>query len=284
MTGRLRDKVAFITGVGRGQGRSHALRLATEGAEIIGIDVPGPIDNLTYPLATQDDLDETARLIEDLGRRAVLRAADVRDRRAVDAVLAEGVAELGHLDVVVANAGICPIGDNPPQTFLDVVDVNSTGTINTFAAAYPYLGDGASLIAIGSVAGLMAGAVDKPAAGPGGAGYGHSKRAIAQLVRDLSVQLAARGIRVNAIHPSNVDTDMLHNASMYRMFRPDLPDPTRDDAALAFPAMHAIPVPWVDPADVSHAVVYFASDESRYVTGQQLKIDAGAIAKALPNI
>ncbi|WP_054815024.1 mycofactocin-coupled SDR family oxidoreductase [Nocardia arizonensis] len=284
MTGRLDGKVVFITGVGRGQGRSHALSMAKEGADIIGVDVPQPMDNLTYPMATQEDLDETARLIKEVGRDAVLHAADVRDRAALEAVLAEGVARFGRLDVVVANAGICPLGQTPPQTFLEVVEVNLVGAINTFAAAYPHIGDGASLIGIGSVAGLLSGAVDNPASGPGGAGYGYSKRAIAQLVRDLSVQLAPRGIRVNAIHPSNVDTDMLHNDSMYRMFRPDMAEPTRDDAALAFPALHAMPLPWVDPSDVSNAVVFLASDESRYITGMQLKVDAGAIAKASPNI
>lgn len=282
MAARLAGRVAFVTGVARGQGRSHAVRLAEEGADIIGVHLPRPVGNMTYPLATQEDLDETVRLVEITGRRIVARAADVRDRTALDEAVAAGVEALGRLDVVVANAGVCPLGQNPPNTFLDVVDVNLVGLINTFNAAYPHLDDGASLIAIGSVAGLTPGAVDNPATGPGGAGYGYSKRAIAQLVQDFSILVAPRGIRVNAIHPANCDTDMLQNDAMYRMFRPDLESPTKDDAALAFPLMNAIPVPWVEPIDVSNAVVYLASDESRYVTGSQLKVDAGAIAKAVP--
>ncbi|MEO9328087.1 MULTISPECIES: mycofactocin-coupled SDR family oxidoreductase [Gordonia] len=282
MAARLAGRVAFVTGVARGQGRSHAVRLAEEGADIIGVDLPRPVGNMTYPLATQEDLDETVRLVEITGRRIVARAADVRDRTALDEAVAAGVEALGRLDVVVANAGVCPLGQNPPNTFLDVVDVNLVGLINTFNAAYPHLDDGASLIAIGSVAGLTPGTVDNPATGPGGAGYGYSKRAIAQLVQDFSILVAPRGIRVNAIHPANCDTDMLQNDAMYRMFRPDLESPTKDDAALAFPLMNAIPVPWVEPIDVSNAVVYLASDESRYVTGSQLKVDAGAIAKAVP--
>lgn len=282
MSARLTGKTAFVTGVARGQGRSHAVRLAEEGADIIGVDLPRPVDNMTYPLATQDDLDETVRLVEKTGRTIVTHAADVRDRAALDQAVAAGVEALGPLDIVVANAGVCPLGQTPPNTFLDVIDVNLVGVVNTFNAAYPHLRDGASLIGIGSVAGLTPGAVDNPATGPGGAGYGYSKRAIAQLVHDFSILVASRGIRVNAVHPANCDTDMLQNDAMYRMFRPDLETPTKDDASLAFPVMNAIPVPWVEPIDVSNAVVYLASDESRYVTGSQLKVDAGAIAKAVP--
>lgn len=282
MSARLAGKVAFVTGVARGQGRSHALRLAEEGADIIGVDLPRPVENMTYPLASQEDLDETVRLVEKTGRSIITQAADVRDRSALDDAVAAGVEAFGHLDIVVANAGVCPLGQTPPNTFLDVVDVNLVGLINTFNAAYPHLSDGASLIGIGSVAGLTPGAVDNPATGPGGAGYGYSKRAIAQLVHDFSILVAPRGIRVNAVHPANCNTDMLQNDAMYRMFRPDLESPTKDDASLAFPMMNAIPVPWVDPLDVSNAVVYLASDESRYVTGSQLKVDAGAIAKAVP--
>ncbi|WP_232715434.1 mycofactocin-coupled SDR family oxidoreductase [Gordonia metallireducens] len=282
MSARLAGKVAFVTGVARGQGRSHAVRLAEEGADIIGVDLPRPVENMTYPLASQEDLDETVRLVEKTGQSIVTRAADVRDRAALDEAVAAGIEAFGHLDIVVANAGVCPLGQTPPNTFLDVVDVNLVGLINTFNAAYPHLGDGASLIGIGSVAGLVPGSVDNPATGPGGAGYGYSKRAIAQLVQDFSILVAPRGIRVNAVHPANCDTDMLQNDAMYRMFRPDLESPTKDDASLSFPVMNAIPVPWVDPLDVSNAVVYLASDESRYVTGSQLKVDAGAIAKAVP--
>lgn len=279
MSGRLEGKVAFITGVARGQGRSHALRLAEEGADIIGVDLPNPIDNLTYPMATQDDLDETIKLIENAGRKIYAKGADVRDRAALDAVLAEGVKELGGINIVVANAGICPMGAAPVSQYLDVVDVNLGGVVNALNAAFPHLQDGASLIAIGSIAGIMSGAVDSPATGPGGAGYAFSKRSIAQLVHELAILLAPRSIRVNAVHPTNCNTDMLQNETMYKMFRPDLEAPTAEDAGLVFPLLHALPTPWIDPADVSNAIAFLASDESRWITGQQLKIDAGAIVK-----
>ncbi len=282
MAGRVAGKVAFITGIARGQGRGHAVRLAEEGADIIGVDVPGPIDNMTYPLATQKDLDETNSLVEKLDRRIVARAADVRDKQAVRAVVDAGVAELGRLDIVVANAGICPLGPLPEQAYLDVVDVDFVGVLNAFSVALPHLTDGASMMATGSVAGLIPGTVDNPATGPGGAGYGFAKRAIAQLVREFAVILAPRKIRVNAIHPTNVDTMLLHNDPMYKIFRPDLEHPTAEDAALAFPAMQAMPIPFMDPVDVSNAVLFLASDESRYVTGLQMRVDAGSVPKQVP--
>jgi SDR family mycofactocin-dependent oxidoreductase len=279
MAGRVEGKVAFITGVARGQGRSHAVRLAEEGADIIGIDVPDPIENLTYPNATQEDLDETVNLVEKLGRRIIARAGDVRDKKAVQAVVDEGVRELGRLDIVVANAGICPLGPLPEKTYLDVVDVDFVGVLNAFNTALPHLQDGASLMATGSVAGLVPGTVDNPATGPGGAGYSFAKRAIAQLVREFALVLAPRKIRVNAVHPTNCDTMLLHNDPMYKIFRPDLENPTADDALIAFPAMQAMPIPWIDPVDISNAVLFLASDESRYITGLQLRVDAGSVPK-----
>jgi SDR family mycofactocin-dependent oxidoreductase len=282
MTGRVAGKVAFITGIGRGQGRSHAVRLAEEGADIIGVDVPDHIDNLTYPMSTQDNLNETIGLIEKLDRRIVARKADVRDRAALAAVVAEGVSELGRLDVVVGNAGICPLGPLPPRSFLDTFDVDFVGAYNAIMVSYPHLQDGASIILTGSVAGMIPGTVDNPANGPGGAGYGLAKRTIAQLVHDLSVALAPRMIRVNAVHPTNVNTDLLHNDPMYKIFRPDLESPTAEDALLAFPAMQAMPIPFIEPRDVSEAVLFLASDESRFVTGLQLRVDAGSVPKQTP--
>jgi len=282
MAGRVEGKVAFITGVARGQGRSHAIRLAEEGADIIGIDVPAHIDDMPYPTATQDDLDETVRLVEKLGRRIIARPADVRDRGAVAAAVDEGVRELGRLDIVVANAGIAQVGPRPPRAFLDTFDVNFVGVHNAIMAAYPHLPDGASIVATGSVGGMIPGTIDNPAAGPGGAGYALAKRTIAQLVHDLSVALAPRKIRVNAVHPTNVNTHLLLNEPMYKVFRPDLEKPTVDDAMVAFPAMQAMPIPFIDPVDVSNAVVFLASDESRYVTGLQLRVDAGSVAKQTP--
>ena len=278
MTGRMEGKVAFITGAARGQGRSHAVRLAQEGADIIAVDLCAQIDSVAYKLATDADLTETARLVEALDRRVLTRVADVRDRSQLAAAIEAGVAELGHLDVVVANAGISPLGpDVPTVGWLDTVSVNLVGVINTIDAAYPHLGPGASIICTGSMASLLAGSVDNPTAGPGGAGYAHAKRAVARLVHDLALALAPQSIRVNAVHPGNIDTEMLHTEAMYKLFRPDLENPTREDALPAIGGMHKMPVTLIDPIDISEAVLYLASDAARYVTGLQLKVDAGAL-------
>ncbi|MGW2824316.1 mycofactocin-coupled SDR family oxidoreductase [Streptomyces sp. NPDC001443] len=280
MSGRVEGKVAFITGAARGQGRSHAVRLAQEGADIIAVDLCQDIDSAHYPLSRDADLAETARLVEALGRRIVARRADVRDRPALAEAVRAGVGELGGLHIVVANAGIAPVGmDVPPQGFLDAVTVNLVGVINTVEASYPHLDRGASVICVGSSAGLMTGSVDAPESGPGGAGYSHAKRGVARFVHDLALQLAPRHIRVNAVHPTNCDTDMLHSEPMYRIFRPDLTNPGRDDVTDAFRSTQAMPVPYVDPSDVSNAVLFLASDEARFVTGLQMKVDAGAILR-----
>jgi SDR family mycofactocin-dependent oxidoreductase len=279
MAGRVEGKVAFVTGAARGQGRSHALRLAQEGADIIAVDICADIATNHYPLASEADLAETARQIESLDRRVVTRKADVRERSQLAAALSAGVAELGHLDIVVAQAGICPLGaDVPPQAFLDAVSVDLVGVINAVEAAFGYLTAGASIICTGSVAGLISGGgTENPQSGPGGAGYTHAKRGVARFVHDLALQLAPHSIRVNAVHPTNVNTDMLQNEPMYKMFRPDLEHPIREDAEVAFPAMQPMPIGYVEPVDISNAVLYLASEEARYVTGLQLKVDAGAL-------
>ncbi|ETB34333.1 oxidoreductase [Mycobacterium avium subsp. hominissuis 10-5606] len=276
MSGRLAGKVALVTGAGRGQGRSHAIHLAREGADVMVIDRCADIASNHYPLATIADLDETAREIEKLERHAFVVRADVRDRSAMEQAVTDGVRELGGLDVVVANAGIAPLGaDGTEQTFIDGLDVDFVGVVNTFGAAIPRVPDGASLIATGSVAAIR-GAVSNPASGPGGAAYALAKTFIVQYVRVLAKQLAYRKIRVNAVHPTNCNTAMLHSEGMYRLFRPDLEHPVADDVLEAFSTIQAMPVPFVEPEDVSAAVVFLASDESRYVTGLQMTIDAGA--------
>jgi SDR family mycofactocin-dependent oxidoreductase len=281
--GRLSGKVAFISGIARGQGRSHAVAMAGEGADIIGIDLCEDIESNRYPLASRADLDETVRLVEGLDRRIIATVADVRNPSAMRAAIDDGVAQLGRLDIVVANAGIAPLGGGLPATaFTDVVDVNLVGVINTVHAALPHLSGGASIIATGSLAAFLGGSVDNPSSGPGGQGYSFAKKALANYVNDLALCLAKDKIRVNAVHPTNCNTDMLHSAPMYAQFRPDLEHPTREDAEAAFPALNAIPVAYVEPEDISHAVVYLASDESRYVTGMQLRIDAGGYLKVHP--
>jgi len=276
MAGRLAGKVGLVTGAGRGQGRSHAIHLAREGADVVVVDLCADIATNKYALSTIADLDETAREIEKLEQRALVVRADVRDRSAMESAVRLTVSELGTLDVVVANAGIAPLGaDGTEQTFIDGFDVDFVGVVNTFGAAIPRLHDGASLVATGSVAAIR-GAVESPASGPGGAAYALAKTFIVQYVRTLAKQLAHRRIRVNAVHPTNCNTAMLHSEGMYRLFRPDLDHPATEDVLDAFSTIQAMPVPYVEPADVSAAVVFLASDESRYVTGLQMTIDAGA--------
>jgi SDR family mycofactocin-dependent oxidoreductase len=276
MPGRLAGKVALVTGAARGQGRSHSVRLAREGADVVLVDLCDNIPTCNYPLATIEDLDQTARMIEKLERRAIAFRGDVCDRAEMETVAELAIRELGGLDVVVANAGIAPLGaDGTEATFVDGFDVDFLGVVNTFAAALPRVPDGASLIATGSVAAIR-GAVENPASGPGGAAYALAKSFVVQYVRVLAKQVAPRRIRVNAVHPTNCNTAMLHNEGMYRLFRPDLECPVTDDVLDAFSSIQAMPVPYVEPADVSAAVVFLASDESRYVTGLQMTIDAGA--------
>ncbi len=282
--GRVTGKVALISGAARGQGRSHARMLAAEGADIIAVDLCADIETNEYPLARPEDLDETARLVEKEGQRAFAAIADVRDRAALSEAIDRGVAELGRLDVVVANAGICPLTAGlPPQAFADAVDVDLVGVINLVHASLKHLQAGASIIVTGSVAAFMAsmntGGID---GGPGGAGYAFAKQVVAQYVNDFALQLAPKFIRMNAIHPTNCNTDMLHSPPMYRAFRPDLPNPTRDDAELSFPVIQAMPIPYVEPVDISEAVVFLASDAARYITGQQLRVDAGGFLKVKP--
>ncbi|GAA3527024.1 mycofactocin-coupled SDR family oxidoreductase [Amycolatopsis ultiminotia] len=280
--GRVQDKVVFITGAARGQGRAHAIRLAEEGADIIAVDICTDIATNAYPLAGPEDLEETVREVEKLDRRIVARTADVRDPAALKAAVADGVSELGRLDAVVAQAGICPLGTQDAQAFLDAVTVDFNGVVNAVDAALPHLADGGSVVATGSLAALVAGSTDNPNNGFGGLGYSLAKRSVAAFVNDLALVLAPRKSRANAVHPTNCDTDMLNSDLMYRQFRPDLDNPTRADALPAFPVMSAMGVPYVQPRDVADAVLFLVSDESRYVTGMQLRVDAGGYVRRRP--
>jgi SDR family mycofactocin-dependent oxidoreductase len=279
--GRVKGKVAFITGAARGQGRSHAVRLAEEGADIIAVDLCCDIDTIGYPMAAPEDLDETARLIEKTGQAVVTAQADVRDVAQLSAALDSGLAEFGRLDIVVAQAGVAGMKGQPPlQAWCDVINTNLIGTINAIQVALPRLGAGASIIATGSTAALMdTSKKDVPGNDPGGMAYVHSKRALAGYVHDLATELAPLGIRANVVHPTNCNTPMLQSEPMYRSFRPDLERPTRADAEPVFGVQQAMQIPYIEPEDISNAVLWLASDEARYVTGMQLRVDAGGYLK-----
>lgn len=285
--GKLDGKVAVVTGAARGQGRSHAVTLARAGADIIALDICADIENVKYPMASPADLAQTQRLVEKEDRRCAIYQADVREPAQLRAAVDGGVAELGRLDIVVANAGIAPLGPGQPgSAFLDSVNVNFLGVVNLVTAAYPHLRAGASIIATGSVAAMLRGATDLQQQGTGGAGYSLSKREVARFVHDLALALGPESIRVNAVHPGNVNTAMLHNPSMYKIFRPELDEITEADFEPASAAMFPLPISWLEPRDISEAVLFLASDDARYITGQQLRVDGGSALKhttALPN-
>jgi NAD(P)-dependent dehydrogenase (short-subunit alcohol dehydrogenase family) len=258
------------------------VRVAAEGGHVIAVDICADIPSNRYPMASRADLDETASLVEKHGGRVVARVADVRDRAALAAAVGDGFSQLGRLDGVVAQAGICPLGTTEPQAFVDAVAVDFGGVFNAVDVALPHLGRGASIVATGSLAALIPGTLDNAAKGSGGLGYTWAKRAVASLVHDLAVVLAPKGIRANAVHPTNVNTDLMHNEVMYKTFRPDLAEPTLEDVLPAFPAMTATGDPYVEPEDIANTVLFLLSDESKYVTGMQMRVDAGGYVKLRP--
>ncbi|HVB52145.1 MAG TPA: mycofactocin-coupled SDR family oxidoreductase [Acidimicrobiales bacterium] len=277
--GRLDGKVAFITGAARGQGRSHAVRLAQEGADIIAIDIAAQIDSVPYQLATQEDLNETVQQVEALGRQIVASEADVRDYDQLCTALDAGVKELGRLDIVSANAGIISFSKLDileEQAFRDVVDVNLTGVWHTAKAAIPHLragGEGGSIVITSSSGGLRA-----------AQNIGHyvaAKHGLVGLMRTLALELAPDNIRVNSLHPTAVNTDLVLNNAVYRLFAPDLPEDQLNESIYAERSLvlNALPVPWVEAIDVSNALLWLASSEARFVTGVALPIDAGANIK-----
>ena len=276
--GRLDGKVAFVTGAARGQGRSHALRMAQEGADIIAIDIEDQIGTVPYAMSTPADMAETVKQIEALDRRIVASKADVRDFEQVKKALDDGVAQLGKLDIVSANAGIFSFGtmeELTEQEFDDMLNVNLKGVWHAAKAAIPHLraNKGGSMILTSSTAGILA--------IPNIGHYVAAKHGVVGLMKTLALELAPDWIRVNSVHPTSVNTDMIQNAATYALFAPDLPENERTKEVLAprFATMNVLPVPWVEPIDISNAVLWLASDESRYVTGLQLKVDAGQTLK-----
>jgi SDR family mycofactocin-dependent oxidoreductase len=271
---RFDGKVALISGVARGQGRSHALRLASEGAAIIGFDGMTTYDTVPYKQATEEDLAETVRLIEAAGGRVLAGRADVRERDQIAAIVDKGVAEFGGIDIVLANAGI---GINSrrfweisQQEWDDVIAVCLTGVWHTVSAAVPTMiaGEkGGSIVMTASAAAIKA--------APQLAPYTAAKTAVIGMMRSMANDLAPYKIRINCIAPTAVPTDFVLNERLYEIFCPDLENPTVEDAAKILRGMHPLGEPWVEPSDVSAAVAFLASDEARYVSGIVLPVDLG---------
>lgn len=271
--GKLDGKVAFITGAARGQGRSHALRLAEEGADIIAVDVCRPVDTVPYATATPDDLAETVRQVEALDRRIVASEVDIRDFEALKKAADDGVAELGRLDIVLANAGIStmsPTLEMSDEMWTTMIDVNLTGQWRTVKAAVPHVvagGRGGSVVLTSSLAAMWA--------NENIAHYSAAKAGLVGFMRVLAKELAPQSIRVNTVHPTTVATDMILNDATYRLFRPDLENPTRADFEEAARTLNALPIPAIESIDISNAILYLVSDDGRYVTGTQHVVDAG---------
>jgi SDR family mycofactocin-dependent oxidoreductase len=277
MAGRVAGKVAFITGAARSQGRSHAIRLAQEGADIIAVDLAGPVESVTaYPGATEAELAETVKQVEALDRRIIATKADVRDSGALKAALDDGVAQLGKLDIVIANAGIYqthPALELDDAAWQETIDINLTGVWNTVKVSLPHLvaNNGGSVILTSSVAGLkgLANSVH----------YNAAKHGVVGIMRSIGNEFAQRGIRVNSVHPTGVNTIMIQNKEVWGLFDPANPNPTMESAETAFKSLNALDIPWVEPVDISNAILFLASDEARYITGVTLPVDAGAMIK-----
>lgn len=270
---RLAGKVALITGAARGIGRAQAVRFAQEGAEIIGIDLCGPVDTVVVPPSTHDDLAETAAQVRAVGGRMITAVADVRERELLRTAIDSGIREYGGLDIVCATAGITSRGlaaELPEETWRTMLDVNLTGVFHTCQVTAPHLiaRGGGAMILVSSIAGLQ-GLV-------GVAHYTAAKHGVVGLMRSLANELATHRVRVNTVHPTNVDTPLIQNDAVRSAFRPDLDrPPTREEFAESARKMNMIDVPWVEPVDVANASLFLASDEARYITAVTLPVDAG---------
>ncbi len=276
--GQLEGKVAFITGIARGQGRSHALTLAREGANIIGLDLCGKPSTTNYAGSTVDDLQETIRLIKETGQQIHAEVADVRDAAQVQAVFDRGLQEFGRVDIVLPNAGICSGAKTwllTPEEWAEMIDINLNGVFHTIRAAIPTMieqGEGGSIVFTGSTEALK-GAENISS-------YSASKHGVTGLMTSLARELGQYNIRVNSVNPTCVDTHMINNDFVYGLFRPDLEKPTRADVEDAFTGTHILPVPWIEPKDVSNAILYLVTEPGRYITATALPIDAGFIVKS----
>ena len=274
--GKLDGKVALITGGARGQGRSHALTFAHEGAEIIVCDVAEGLRTVPYPLASAGELADTARMVEDLGRRCLAVQADVRDSEGMRGVVERAVSEFGRIDILLANAGIESFGtawELTDEQWDEMIAVNLTGVWKSCRAVAPHMIERRAgvILITSSIAGLR-GLANQ-------AHYCAAKHGVVGLMRALAIELAPHGVRVNTVHPSSVDTPIIKNQAMYTLFSGGKPDATLEEVTPAFRALNLLDTPWIEPQDISNAMLWLASDDARYVTGATLPVDAGLLAK-----
>jgi SDR family mycofactocin-dependent oxidoreductase len=277
--GLVDGKVALVTGAGRGQGRSHALRLAAEGADVIAVDVAAnSVETISYALASEEDLDSTVKEVQSMGRRAVKAVADVRSLGELQQAADTGLSELGKIDIVCANAGIgswAVAWEMTEQQWKDMIDINLTGVFNATRAALPSMverGEGGSVVLTSSTAGLRAYANT--------AHYTAAKHGVIGLMKVLAQEAGPHRIRVNAVCPTTVRTPLVINDATFELFAPHLENPTEDDVREPFESLNILPgVAWIEPEDVSDAVLFLCSDAAKYITGVALPIDAGNIVK-----
>jgi SDR family mycofactocin-dependent oxidoreductase len=270
----LAGKVAFVTGAAQGQGRSHAVELARAGADILAVDICRQLDGVPSEMGSAEDLERTAELVEAEGRRIVVRQADVRDHEALVDAVGAGVGALGNLDIIVANAGICTyckLEEMSEEIWETMIGVNLTGVWLTVKAALPQTNPGASIVITSSLAGIRG----FPTTGH----YAAAKHGVVGLMQSLAQEVADRGIRVNTIHPTQVETKMILNDATYKLFSPESPRADVEEMKSVSEEGMVLPTPWVQPEDVSQAVLFLASDSARFITGTTLPVDAGALLK-----
>ncbi|MEO5900138.1 MAG: mycofactocin-coupled SDR family oxidoreductase [Ilumatobacteraceae bacterium] len=274
--GEFDGRVVLITGAARGQGRAHAVAFAEGGADVVVVDVCADIASVPYGLSAAGDLHDSARFVEKTGRRALAVEADVRDRAAMESVVAEAIAEFGKIDIVVANAGICGFGPMPELTaeqWDDMLAVNLTGVFNTFRAVVPHMvehGYG-RLVAISSGAGKTG--------TPNLSHYAATKWGVIGFVKSVALEVAANGVTANVVCPATVDTPMVHNAALYSLFAPDIAEPTKENVRPRYEVMNPMHVAWLDPQDISNAVLFLASQRSAFISGETIEVSAGGSAQ-----
>lgn len=269
--GQVEGKVALITGGARGQGRAHAVRLAAEGADVVICDLAAQIDSVPYPMSSPAELEETAALVQATGRRCVAMQADVRELADMQGVVDRAVAELGKVDILVANAGIAtnaPIASMPEQMWRDMIDVNLTGVFHTFRAVVPHMVErgGGRIVATSSIVARM-----------GAANSGHyaaAKWGVLGLVKSLSLEVFEHGITVNAVLPAGVNTAMIQNPATYKIFRPDLAEPTKDDVMPLWEQGGGL----IEPEEVAQVVLFLVSDDGRHLNGETVTMSGGMSA------